>query len=123
MKSLGLNLALLRSQKNLTQAQVGAAAGLRKSYVSDLERGLPVSSGDAPKSPTLRALDGIVRALGGTLLLTVVPVSEVNDLEPERLELLTRIAGILARDPDPAAVEDFEGAVRSLERSLRVPRG
>ncbi len=46
----------LRTESGLTQEKLSFRAGLHRTYISDLERGL--------KSPTLDAIDALAMALG-----------------------------------------------------------
>jgi transcriptional regulator with XRE-family HTH domain len=52
-------LRRLRVQKGLSQEEMGEEAGLHRTYISQLERGL--------KSPSLRTLERVSNALGITL--------------------------------------------------------
>lgn len=54
--SLGKILASLRHEAGLSQEELADRAGLHRTYISQLERGL--------KSPTVAALSRIAKALG-----------------------------------------------------------
>jgi transcriptional regulator with XRE-family HTH domain len=53
---LGENVRLFRKQRGLTQEELALNAGMKRSYVSDLERGI--------RNPTVRALGRLSDALG-----------------------------------------------------------
>lgn len=113
LKEIGRTVKVLRERAGLTQREVAERAGLANTWISDIERG----SGD--KSPTLRAIENIARAVGGLALLLVIPLppaDEAVQLSDDRMALLSRVALALARG-DEEAIEDFRGAVRSLERA------
>ena len=52
---LGRNVRLQRQARGLTQEQLALDAGMKRSYVSELERGL--------RNPTVRALGRLAAAL------------------------------------------------------------
>jgi transcriptional regulator with XRE-family HTH domain len=52
----GRNIRAFREQRGLTQEQLALEAGMKRSYVSELERGL--------RNPTVRALGRLASALG-----------------------------------------------------------
>lgn len=52
----GHQVRLARLRKGLSQEQLGFEAGMKRSYVSDLERGT--------RNPTLKAIDRLASALG-----------------------------------------------------------
>ena len=53
---LGANVRHYRKLKSLTQEQLALDAGMERSYVSDLERGM--------RNPSVRALGRLANALG-----------------------------------------------------------
>ncbi|MBI2260705.1 MAG: helix-turn-helix transcriptional regulator [Caulobacterales bacterium] len=53
---LGRNVRTIRTEIGLSQEEVAFRAGLKRSYLSDLERGT--------RNPTVRALGRIAEALG-----------------------------------------------------------
>ena len=55
-RTIGTVLRALRVKKGLSQEQLGFKAGLHRTYVSQLERGL--------KSPSLNSLGKIAKVLG-----------------------------------------------------------
>ena len=55
-RAIGMVLRGLREERGLSQEQLGFKAGLHRTYVSQLERGL--------KSPSLKTLDKIAEVLG-----------------------------------------------------------
>lgn len=64
---LGRNVRLCRKAKGMTQEQLALEAGMERSYVSDLERGM--------RNPSVRALGRLADALGvdpSTLLSQVI---------------------------------------------------
>lgn len=52
---LGRNIRACREARGLTQEQLALDAGMKRSYVSELERGL--------RNPTVRAIGRLARAL------------------------------------------------------------
>lgn len=56
MQNLGKRLRVLRTERDLTQAQLGQQAGLSASYLSQIERGVT--------TPSLTSLAALARALG-----------------------------------------------------------
>ncbi|API61059.1 transcriptional regulator [Tardibacter chloracetimidivorans] len=52
---LGKNVRNLRSQRGLSQEELALETGMKRSYLSDLERGT--------RNPTVRALDRLATAL------------------------------------------------------------
>ncbi len=58
-RRLGFTLAKLRSQQEMTQAEVAALAGLQQYVVSEIESGVA--------NPTLSTLSALAQALGGEL--------------------------------------------------------
>lgn len=56
VRLLGVNVRHQRKLKGMTQEQLAAAAGMERSYVSDLERGT--------RNPTVAALGRLADALG-----------------------------------------------------------
>jgi transcriptional regulator with XRE-family HTH domain len=61
---LGRNIRACREARGLTQEQLALDAGMKRSYVSELERGL--------RNPTVRALGRLAQAL------QVAPASLLN---------------------------------------------
>ena len=55
VKALGRNVKSARERRNLTQEDLEGLTGLRRSYISDLERGT--------RNPTIRALERLAAAL------------------------------------------------------------
>lgn len=53
--AFGRNVILERERRNLTQEDLEGLTGLRRSYISDLERGT--------RNPTIRALERLAPAL------------------------------------------------------------
>lgn len=53
---MGRNVRRLREQAGLSQEQLAFEAGMKRSYLSDLERGV--------RNPTVRALGRLAAALG-----------------------------------------------------------
>ncbi len=53
---LGKNVRTIRTALGLSQEEIAFRAGLKRSYLSDLERGT--------RNPTVRALERIAEALG-----------------------------------------------------------
>jgi transcriptional regulator with XRE-family HTH domain len=68
VKVFGLNVREARESRGLTQEDLEGMTGLRRSYISDLERGT--------RNPSIRALERIAAALG------VLP-SDLLHLPPE----------------------------------------
>lgn len=56
VRLLGTNVRRARKVKGLSQEELALEAGMKRSYLSDLERGT--------RNPTVRALGRIARALG-----------------------------------------------------------
>tara|TARA_R110000772_G_scaffold268740_1_gene398529 strand:- start:1769 stop:1984 length:216 start_codon:yes stop_codon:yes gene_type:complete len=56
VKLLGVNVRHHRKQKGITQEELAVAAGMERSYVSDLERGT--------RNPSVAALGRLAAALG-----------------------------------------------------------
>ena len=52
---LGRNVRILRSQRGVSQEELALEAGMKRSYLSDLERGT--------RNPSVRALGRLARAL------------------------------------------------------------
>lgn len=70
VRLFGRNVRRLRKARKLSQEELAHDADMKRSYVSDLERGL--------RNPTIRALGRLAAALG-------VPPSELlNDEEDAR---------------------------------------
>lgn len=55
VRQLGLNLRELRKAKGMSQEQLALDCGMKRSYVSDLERGT--------RNPTVRAVGRLAEAL------------------------------------------------------------
>jgi len=55
-RNFGRIVRSLRKERELTQDRLADASGVSRNYVSELERGL--------KSPSLRVIDGLAKALG-----------------------------------------------------------
>lgn len=55
VKAFGRNVKSARERRNLTQEDLEGLTGLRRSYISDLERGT--------RNPTIRALERLAAAL------------------------------------------------------------
>lgn len=53
---LGANVRRLRKEKGVSQEELALDAGMKRSYLSDLERGT--------RNPSVRALDRLAAALG-----------------------------------------------------------
>ena len=56
-RRLAANMKRLRQSKGWSQEELGARAGLHRTFVSQIERGA--------KNPTLKAVDKLAVALGG----------------------------------------------------------
>ena len=56
VRLLGSNVRRLRQTKGISQEELAFAAGMKRSYVSDLERGT--------RNPSVRALGRLAEALG-----------------------------------------------------------
>jgi transcriptional regulator with XRE-family HTH domain len=56
VKLLGSNVRRLRRAKGISQEELALDAGMKRSYLSDLERGT--------RNPTVRALGRLAEALG-----------------------------------------------------------
>lgn len=117
MRLIGDMVRSLRTAHGLTQPQVAEVAGCARSQVSELETGFERA---AEKSITVRQLDRIVEAIGGTLVVSIVP--RRTALQIVDAAVLAKIAGLLAIADDDSK-SDFLGAVRSLERGVMAPRG
>lgn len=68
---LGENVRRLRKERGLSQEELAFRAGMKRSYLSDLERGT--------RNPTVRALDRLAAAL------TVEPHMLVRDQQEQRV--------------------------------------
>jgi transcriptional regulator with XRE-family HTH domain len=55
-RNFGRIVRSLREERELTQERLADASGVTRNYVSEIERGL--------KSPSLRVIAGLARALG-----------------------------------------------------------
>ena len=55
VNAFGRNVRMARERQNLTQEDLEGMTGLRRSYISDLERGT--------RNPTIRALERLAAAL------------------------------------------------------------
>jgi transcriptional regulator with XRE-family HTH domain len=62
---LGRNVRKHRQALGLSQEQLALEAGMKRSYVSELERGL--------RNPTVRALGRLANALGVEPALLIIP--------------------------------------------------
>lgn len=70
---LGVNVRYYRKLKGLTQEQLAAEAGMERSYVSDLERGV--------RNPTVAAVGRLASALGiepSCLLIRIHSTKELH---------------------------------------------
>ena len=56
VRLLGRNVRALRTQRGLSQEQLAFEAGMKRAYLSDLERGT--------RNPSVRALGRLAEALG-----------------------------------------------------------
>ena len=65
-KIIGVNFAILRREKNLTQEKISELTEISQQYLSDLERG--------KRNPTIKTLKKIADALGVPLLDLMKPV-------------------------------------------------
>ena len=63
--ALVLQVRWLRSERELTQGQLAAKAGITQQQVARFE--------DPDSNPTLGTIEALVRALGGSLSVTVIP--------------------------------------------------
>lgn len=70
---LGENVRRLRNEQGLSQEELAFRAGMKRSYLSDLERGV--------RNPTVRALERLARALNTTppVLVTFGVMEQTND--------------------------------------------
>ena len=68
-KRVGLNLKKFRKELGLSQEEFAFKAGLHRTYISGIERGV--------RNPTVLVLEGIAQALG-------VPTSRLLEETPER---------------------------------------
>lgn len=62
-KKLGANVQRLRREKGLSQEELADLAGLHRTYVSGVERGV--------RNPTLTVIDRLARALGVEMAVVV----------------------------------------------------
>lgn len=62
-KKLGSNVQRLRREKGLSQEDLADLAGLHRTYVSGVERGV--------RNPTLTVIDRLARALGVEMAVVV----------------------------------------------------
>ncbi|MDP3405221.1 MAG: helix-turn-helix transcriptional regulator [Brevundimonas sp.] len=62
-KKLGSNVQRLRREKGLSQEELADLAGLHRTYVSGVERGV--------RNPTLTVIDRLARALGVEMAVVV----------------------------------------------------
>lgn len=62
-KKLGSKVQLLRHDQRLSQEELADRAGLHRTYVSGVERGV--------RNPTLTVIDRLARALGVTVAVLV----------------------------------------------------
>ena len=65
---LGVNVRHHRNLRGMTQDQLAVAAGMERSYVSDLERGT--------RNPSVRALGRLAEALGVQPHRLLMPVED-----------------------------------------------
>ena len=56
VRLLGANVRRLRTERGLSQEELAWSAGMKRSYLSDMERGT--------RNPTVRALSRLADALG-----------------------------------------------------------
>jgi transcriptional regulator with XRE-family HTH domain len=75
-RAFSVVLRRLRKQKGLSQEQFGFDAGLHRTYVSQLERGL--------KSPSLLTLHKISNALEIRLTELIKLVEQENSVQPDQ---------------------------------------
>jgi transcriptional regulator with XRE-family HTH domain len=71
--SLGEEVARLRKMRGLSQEELASRAGVHRTYISQIERGL--------KSPTLNVLFQLARQLGtsaSNILLQIESVDEIS---------------------------------------------
>jgi transcriptional regulator with XRE-family HTH domain len=64
---LGANVRRLRKERELSQEQLALEAGMKRSYLSDLERGT--------RNPSVRALGRLAEALGVDSFQLLKPLS------------------------------------------------
>lgn len=69
-RRVGLNMRRLRRDKRWSQEELADRAGLHRTYVSGLERGL--------RNPTVTVLDKIALALGSTIGQLTDPTSDTK---------------------------------------------
>lgn len=75
-RAFSVVLRRLRKQKGLSQEQFGFDAGLHRTYISQLERGL--------KSPSLLTLQKIANALEIRLTELIKLVEQENSVQPDQ---------------------------------------
>lgn len=69
---LGKNVRHYRKLRGMTQEQLGLDAGMERSYVSDLERGM--------RNPSVKALGRLAESLGVEPHLLLMPVAAADAL-------------------------------------------
>lgn len=107
-KSLvGAALRRLRKQRKLTLREVAQIAGVTHSYVALLEKGR--------SNVTLDTLVSVTRAMGGRLMVSVRPDTDVL-IVPDPDELVRRLAKVLPR-ASPASRWALAAWIGELERA------
>ncbi len=67
-RKFGNVLKKLRSEKNISQEELGLCTGLHRTYISQLERGL--------KSPSLRTMSKVCNELGVSLVQLMIHLEQ-----------------------------------------------
>lgn len=106
-ESLGKRIKLLRSLRRMSLEEVGAAAGLTKSHVWELEQG-------RSRNPTVNAVWGLARALS----VSPAAVLGLDDAMPPIHPLALEIAGMV----DRALRNPEDGSQTSLASDGEVQR-
>ncbi len=109
LRELGSEVRALRKEAGLTLRGAAEVAGLKYTYVGQVETG--------KRCPTLHSLESIALAIGAELRVSVVSrdaAQAVESLPAGRKALMGRIVAALSAAPEDA-VQHFEGAVQFLE--------
>ncbi len=91
---LGRNVREIRKQRGLSQEQLALDADMKRSYVSDLERGT--------RNPSLKAVGRLADALNVEAALLLAPL-EKADLKPASVKI--------GRHPDEKFTGDLDPTV------------
>jgi transcriptional regulator with XRE-family HTH domain len=112
--SLGRRIKLLRAARRMSLDEVGAAAGLTKSHVWELEQG-------RSRNPTVNAVWGLARALSVSPAAILGLDDSMPPLHPKALE----VAGMVDRALRGAAAEALCSTIPPVEvgedSSLQAP--